>query len=327
MRVRVEASARLHLGMLDLNGDLGRKFGSLGVAIAHPRVVLEASPSPHLIVDGLEQERTEAFARRFLSHYRLVGGAHIAVQETIPSHVGLGCGTQLGLATGVALARLHEVQAGLPELARAMGRGRRSGIGIAAFEQGGFIVDAGQSIHGAENETRSCPPIVFRHAFPDDWMFIVVVPPVQQGLSGVHEDRAFQDLPPASQEQVGCICRLLVMGLLPALIERDIEGFGEALTQIQRLVGETFAPVQGGIFAHPVSSELITYMLEAGAKGAGQSSWGPAVYGLVEGQPAAETLEARVRTFFGPQTEVQVFRTRPNNRGHVVRTINCHTRR
>lgn len=321
MRVRVEASARLHLGMLDLNGDLGRKFGSLGVAIDHPRVVIEASPSPHLSVDGLEQERTKAFARRFLGHYRLTEGAHLTVRETIPTHVGLGSGTQLALAVGAALARLHGVQASVPELARVMGRGRRSGVGVATFERGGFVVDAGRFTRLTEDEKPSPPPVVFHHAFPRDWSFIVVVPPVQRGLSGADEDKAFQHLRPWSRERVGRICRLLVMRLLPALIERDIEAFGEALTQIERLVGEGFAAVQGGTFAHPVSGELIAHMLEAGAKGAGQTSWGPAVYGLVEGQQTARALEASVRAFLGPQADAQVFRTRANNLGHVVRII------
>lgn len=321
MRVRVEASARLHLGMLDLGGDLGRKFGSLGVAIDRPKVVVEASPSPHLVVDGLERERTEAFARRFLSHYQLAGGAHITVQETIPSHVGLGSGTQLALAVGAALARLHGVQAGVPELAQALGRGRHSGIGTAAFARGGFLVDAGQPIHRAKSGTPSPPPLLFHHAFPNDWIFVVAVPPVQRGLSGTDEDKAFQSLPPWSPEQVGSICRLLVMRLLPALIEQNIEDFGQALTRIQQLVGAGFAPVQGDVFAHPLSTALIAHMLEAGAKGAGQSSWGPAVYGLVEGQAAAEALEARVRAFLERQAGAQVFCTRGNNLGHVVRII------
>ncbi len=35
--VRVIAPARLHLGFLDLNGGLGRLFGSIGLAIDTPR--------------------------------------------------------------------------------------------------------------------------------------------------------------------------------------------------------------------------------------------------------------------------------------------------
>ena len=38
--VRVIAPARLHLGFLDLNGSLGRLFGSIGLAIDRPRTEL-----------------------------------------------------------------------------------------------------------------------------------------------------------------------------------------------------------------------------------------------------------------------------------------------
>jgi len=42
MTLRISAPARLHLGLIDLRGDLGRRFGSLGVALAAPRLVLTA---------------------------------------------------------------------------------------------------------------------------------------------------------------------------------------------------------------------------------------------------------------------------------------------
>ena len=34
--VTVQASARLHFGMLDLRGDLGRRFGGMGAAVPAP---------------------------------------------------------------------------------------------------------------------------------------------------------------------------------------------------------------------------------------------------------------------------------------------------
>ncbi len=43
MKIVVKTPARLHLGMLDLNGELGRRFGSIGVAISRPNVVVEAT--------------------------------------------------------------------------------------------------------------------------------------------------------------------------------------------------------------------------------------------------------------------------------------------
>ena len=82
------------------------------------------------------------------------------------------------------------------------------------------------------------------------------------------------------------------MVVLPALVEEDLAAFGSGLTEVQRLVGEMFRPVQGERFAHPLVAELVDELLAGGAAGAGQSSWGPAVYGLVRGEEAARSLAA-----------------------------------
>lgn len=308
MRVRVEAAARLHMGFIDLHGGLGRTFGSIGVALEKPRLTLEAAPADQLKVEGPESERVLDFAEHFYAHY-LSGsparsGAHVKVIEEIPPHVGLGSGTQLALAVGTALARLHGIDAAVFELARVMERGRRSSIGIGAFQLGGFLVDGG---HSGETETPA--PIIIQRCPPPDWRFVVVVPKIKPGLSGEEEDQAFIEMPQPSASHAGQIARLLVMKMLPALAEGDIVPFGEALTEIQRLVGDSFAPVQGGRYANSISARLIDHLLEHGALAAGQSSWGPTVYGLVEGEAAASALEERVRRFPGERA-MTVFHSR-----------------
>src|SRR3954470_16339387 len=94
--VVVEASARLHFGVLDLRGRLGRCFGGLGAAIPSPSLLLEAAPASGITARGPAAERAVEFAGRFLSHYQLEGGVRLTVHRTIPSHAGLGSGTQLG---------------------------------------------------------------------------------------------------------------------------------------------------------------------------------------------------------------------------------------
>lgn len=298
MRVRIESAARLHMGFIDLHGGLGRKFGSIGVALEEPRLVVEAAPAGQLTVEGPERERVLEFAGRFYAHYTAdvpdASTAHLRVLEAIPPHVGLGSGTQLALAVGTALARLHGLgqQIDLFELARVMERGRRSSMGIGAFQQGGFLVDGG---HPGEGDDPS--PIIIRRDLPPDWRFVVVTPEIGPGLSGEEEDQAFVEMERPSAAHAGQIARLLVMKMLPAVEESDIVSFGEALTEIQRLVGDSFAPVQGGRYANAVSARLIAYLLEQGALGAGQSSWGPTVYGLVQGEDAALKLEESLRRF------------------------------
>ncbi|HWQ82965.1 MAG TPA: beta-ribofuranosylaminobenzene 5'-phosphate synthase family protein [Anaerolineales bacterium] len=310
--------ARLHLGLLDTNGNLGRLYGSIGVAIQQPNVILRAAPAASLQVHGLESDRVTAFARRFLAYHKLDLGARLELVAAIPGHVGLGSGTQLALALGAALAHLAGLDLSVAEIARSMGRGVHSGIGTNTFAQGGFVLDGGHSTlpapPGAQKQA-AVPPVLVRQPFPEDWRFVVVIPEIDPGLSGEKETNAFQELPKAPPSRVARMCRLLVMQMLPALFEQNIVEFGHALTQIQRLVGASFAPIQGGQFADPLSDRLIAFLLDHGAAGAGQSSWGPTVYGLVASQPAADLLAARASIFLATLRKGQVFTVAPDNHG------------
>jgi len=288
--VFVEAAARLHFGVLDLRGGLGRRFGGLGAAVPAPSLLLEARTAPTVEARGPDAGRAAEFARRFLAHHGLGGGAALVVHRAIPAHSGLGSGTQLGLAVARALAELHALPADAPALARAVGRGRRSAIGTWTFALGGFIVEGGRR-PGSD----AIAPLLARYAVPAGWRCVVAVPPGAPGLSGDAEAAAFDRLPPPPEREVERVSHLVLMQLLPALIEGDLPGFGGALSEIQRITGAWFAPMQGGVFAPGLGGELIERMGRWGAAGVGQSSWGPAVYGLVGSPEEAAELAGRVR--------------------------------
>lgn len=323
MKVVVRTPSRLHLGMLDLSGQSRRLFGSIGVAIEQPGLILEACPAAELKVESPREEKVRKLASQCLEHFRIGRGVHIRVLSSIPEHVGLGSGTQLALAVALAISTLYDVPAEIEELATVTSRGLRSGIGIGVFREGGFIVDGGKRMDREHYLGKRCsaagtggvPPVIFHHPFPPDWIFIIAIPQVKKGLSGEDEERAFRELPPMSGNKVGQICRLLNMELLPSLVEEDIAGFGLALSHIQRLVGDHFKPIQGGRFAGPICEELVSRMLQWGAPGAGQSSWGPAVFGLVEGMDKALELETEVRNYLASRVEATVFLTRASNVG------------
>jgi beta-ribofuranosylaminobenzene 5'-phosphate synthase len=285
--VRVEAPARLHLGMLAVAGDGARRFGGLGVSIRRPAVVLEARPADDLSAEGADADRALTFARRCHDALGLAGGAHLRVVEAIPAHVGLGSGTKLALAVAQALATLHGRTVDAPELARAAGRAARSAVGMWTFALGGLVVEGGVR-HGVERPA----PLLARHAMPEEWRIVLVVPDAEPGLSGVGEVEAFRRLVP-SAERSAAIAQLVLTSLLPALVEHDLDEFGAALTQVQQLVGDSFAAVQGGRF-HPRAGALVEALLRGGAAGAGQSSWGPAVYGIVGSEAAGRELARRM---------------------------------
>ena len=142
--VFVEASARLHFGVLDLRGRRGRWFGGLGASAASPTLLVSAVPADTLVADGEDADRAREFARLFLAHHSLRGGALVRVHRTLPRHVGLGSGTQLALAVARALAELYDVESDARALARAVGRGKRSAIGTWTFDDGGLVVEGGR---------------------------------------------------------------------------------------------------------------------------------------------------------------------------------------
>src|SRR6202142_4682202 len=95
VKVYVKTPARLHLGLIDLSGDLGRIFGGLGVAIDYPNVILEAEKSQTLTVSGEKVELTQKLVIRFLEAYAIKENVAINVKQAIPEHIGLGFGKQL----------------------------------------------------------------------------------------------------------------------------------------------------------------------------------------------------------------------------------------
>jgi len=72
----------------------------------------------------------------------------------------------------------------------------------------------------------------------------------------------------------------------------DIDCFYGSPTTMVKLAGGI--PVQGGAFAPGPSEDLVRRMAARGAPGVGQSSWGPAVYGIVGSEAAAHELAGRM---------------------------------
>jgi beta-RFAP synthase len=312
--VVVRAPARLHFGVLDLHGGLGRQFGGIGAAIPSPGLVLEATPANTVSAHGPDADRVAGFARRYLERAGITGGARFTVRHAIPAHAGLGSGTQLALAVARSLAELYDRPTGAAALARTVERGRRSAIGTWAFESGGFILEGGR-----REQSNDVAPLLARHPMPESWRYVVAVPQGKPGLSGEAEAEAFRQLPRPPLHEVEHVAHLVLMQLLPALVEADLVEFGGALTEIQRITGGWFAPAQGGVFASGRTGELIHRMADSGAVGVGQSSWGPAVYAIVDGVDAAANLAERTAGWVGGGG--QVFHGPFQNHGAEVRRV------
>jgi beta-ribofuranosylaminobenzene 5'-phosphate synthase len=313
--VRVLAPARLHLGFLDLEGGLGRRFGSIGLTIEGLATRILAVRAPEMHVEGTaEIERCMSMLAKLAEAWKL-GPAHVAIEETIPPHAGLGSGTQLvlALALGTAVPRLAGHASSARSIAQLLRRGSRSGIGIGAFEQGGFILDGGRGLDDAP------PPVIARLAFPEVWRLLLVFDRASEGLHGAGEDSAFRRLPPYSPELAGRLCRLVLMQLLPGLANADLDAVGPAIGEIQREVGDYFAPAQSGRFTSPAVGAVLAWLQDQGVAGVGQSSWGPTGFAILPDADRAEYVCREAERRFGTGDEnLRFMVTRARNRGAEI---------
>jgi predicted sugar kinase len=78
----------------------------------------------------------------------------------------------------------------------------------------------------------------------------------------------------------------------------------------------------GRIYRNPLSEQLIGHLLGKGAVGAGQSSWGPAIYALVEGEKRALALMQESQELLALHDGGQTFCVHADNRGARIRKVN-----
>ncbi|MEM3086570.1 MAG: beta-ribofuranosylaminobenzene 5'-phosphate synthase [Halobacteria archaeon] len=321
--MRIVTPSRLHAGLLDLHGGRGRVDGGAGFALDAPSIEVEVERGPLRVVaaPGVHPEilRHAREAALRLSRARRVRGT-VRILRGYEPHVGLGSGTQAALAAAWGLARLHRLGLTVEEAAETAGRGGTSGIGVWAFEGGGFIVDGGHSRRVKRGFFPSAasrappPPRVARLDMPD-WPVVLACPsgpsPTPPRVHGRTEVEAFRRLCPIPSREVEEASRLVLLGLLPAVAEGDLPAFGEAVNRMQ----ETGFKKREVALQGPRMEALLRAARRAGAAGAGMSSFGPLAYALgPRPRTIRKALQAALDRMGGGWTLI----TRPRNRGAGV---------
>ena len=313
--VSVVTTARLHMGFFDLNGGLGRCFGSIGVSLNRPATELQAWHATTFTAEGPGAARAVRMAQKLAVSLQLTGGMHMRLLSTIPEHSGLGSGTQMALAVGQALNRLYALGLFIHDVAMLTERGARSGIGLGTFATGGVIIDGGR---GAQTVV---PPVIARAEFPADWRIILIFDHTQTGVHGDAEIAAFRNLPPFPADAAAILCRHELMQALPALAERDLEAFGAAIRELQMRTGDHFAPAQGGRYASPRVTEVLAWLESAEVACFGQSSWGPTGFVVLENEIMANDMIARLRKEFVHYEALEFMLCEGRNEGGIVSDI------
>jgi len=323
--VRVKTPSRLHFALIDLNGSLGRIDGSVGVALERPGFEIYLRKAEGVEVKGEGAGRFSDRIRRVIGRLRErfdIGGVEVEIKRHIPPHCGLGSGTQISLAVAYGAAALYGIDLSEEEAPLLVGRGGTSGIGVTAFHRGGFIIDGGHRfpdqkssyLPSSASKDVPPPPVLLRTDFPEDWDILIVIPPGRH-VSGEEEVRLFKRLCPIPACDVERLCRVILMEMLPALIERDLEKFGDAVNRVQE-IGWKRIEVE---VQDEVVRETMRFLRENGALGVGLSSWGPALYAFSENP---EELLEKTEEFLGSSGGGGIcLLSRADNRGAVVERV------
>ncbi len=329
MKIKISTPSRLHFGLIDFNGELGRIDGGSGVAISNPGNVLSVKTGTPFQVIAPNSKQIEDIARGICKKLgKPLPEMEITVEEEIPAHAGFGAKTQMSLALAYAICKDY----GLPyksieELASLVGRGGTSGIGVRAFDKGGFILDCGHSF-GEGKEKSSClpssaskakpAPQVLHCDIPENWRFVLVSPVNDPGMHGQSEVDIFQANFPQSEEDTGKVCRIILMQMVPGILEQDIATFGSAINKIQN-VG--FKKIEVALKS-PLVPNMLSIMNNEGSYGSGMSSFGPTVYGLTDSSSKAGQIKSAVTDYLNDMDIAHMsWIAAPNNHGVTVKNM------
>ncbi|HMK53314.1 MAG TPA: beta-ribofuranosylaminobenzene 5'-phosphate synthase [Methanobacteriaceae archaeon] len=292
----IKTPSRLHVTLIDLNGSQGRVDGGVGLTLQNPCLVLKLKPVDNGV--GVKfstnqlslnrrkdyQSRIESSSFKMMEFLELEGGFDFDIQKTYPPHAGLGSGTQLSLAVGKLISNYAGFDLSAEQIAQIVGRGGTSGIGVVAFQEGGFVVDGGHrkseklEFLPSSASPASPPPVIARYNFPEDWKVLIIVPHFEDRVSGKKEVNIFQEYCPIALKEVEKLSHLLLMKMMPAVVECDLDAFGESLNAIQNL---GFKKIENQL-QNPIIGNLMESLRSAGAAGAGMSSFGPTVYAITD---------------------------------------------
>lgn len=315
--IEITAPSRIHMALIDMNGMSGRIDGGAGLTLDACGIRLRARKADEIVINGypeLESALGDVAARLLPEGC----GIEIDVLEKMPMHIGLGIGTQSFLSVAAAVSKLYGPDRSVRELSTIAGRGGTSGIGTIAFEKGGFIVDGGhrtseKKAFAPSSKSRAPPaPLLVRYDFPEEWDVLLAIP-AGRGLSGEEEAAFFKSVCPIPIDEVRTVSHIILMQMMPALLEKDIEAFGKAVDGLQEI---GFNKRERAVQPEE-SGRVSAVMKKSGSFGVGLSSFGPVLYGFSENRRHSEEIRDAVLSEMAPGGRFII--TKAKNTGAV-----CH---
>ena len=265
--VKIVANSRLHFGFLNLKSSSPYSYGGMGLSIAKHPTILRVSRASKFESNLKKTLRDKIFT--FLCNNSLSKKIRIDCIESPQKHIGLGTGTQLILAIEEAISKFYRFN----ENINFFKRNYRSGVGINSYKNGGFIVDSPKN-NLLTNE------IIFKAKFPKEWKIILLFDSKAKGLHGSSENRFFSADTTISLRKK--LSDLTLNEIIPSIIYKDFDTFARSLTKFQELNSLFYSSIQKSSYLSHDIHKVIKKISMKFNVAAGQSSWGPTSYMLIE---------------------------------------------
>lgn len=281
----IKSYPRIHIGLLELSGKYNRTDGGAGFAVSSfPMTVSVCDASSLKIVsDNLDAQRICKNVLADLKSVFPLKPMQITIESASKLHLGLGFSTQCALTVGFAVLSHHQISFSKDQLIRYVHRGGTSGIGIHSFFHGGFLVDGGHSFPDSKNALGpssqytpvSIPPLIIREPFPQ-WKVCIAIPHTNKVLGGVSEIEFWEKNTPIPEAESNYLCKNLLLGILPALREKNFQHFCLAI-QNSTLFGLKKREIA---YWQPQYNICSNIMRKNGWSGITLSSLGPSMIGF-----------------------------------------------
>ncbi len=266
--MKLFSPARIHLGFIELDSKLPRIFGSIGLTISKFKFNIKIISSENFEVItkcSLLKKRIMMVLNKF--EERNIKPCKLIVKEIIPSHVGLGSGTQLSLSVGYLISKFNNLNMSVEEIAIFLKRGNRSGIGIQSFQNGGLAVDLGK-----KKNSNKLPLNLLNLKWPTGWKIILIFDVNTESIYGNNEKNEFKRIQKKIVKNTNYSA--LLFKIIPGILEHDFKSFSEGIETIQSYMSKIFYNSYKKYSSNNIA-KMFHFLRTNKISGFGQTSWGP----------------------------------------------------
>lgn len=311
-KTEITTSARIHLGLIEMNGEFGRKNMSLGITLRNPqwRVIVTSSRQRQLVwgthLPSREEELKVLLDKLSSDLVPPHQNFKLNIYEGIPANIGLGSTTSLYMAIALSLNKHFGTNLSNTEICTIIKRGGTSGISFLGTMHSGLLLDSGSALPSAppyfsssDFASSSPPSLISKFNLPIKKILYVI--PNSKGIAGIKEQNLFQQICPVSAQSVATTARIVLSHILAGCAEKNMDLICQGISLLQH---HGFKAKEIAAYGHKIK-RLIKKIESAGGLGVGMSSFGPGIFilqgnfanikSIIENDQLGQCLELEIR--------------------------------